>query len=90
MGNREALQAPPQGAEVISMSRCHQCGGYGHRPQPAAPRTAPPPVASTRTLMCTKCGGLLDDHEIFGECYPEAYLGESPPLMVRNGRLVAI
>jgi hypothetical protein len=40
--------------------------------------------------MCTKCGGLLDDHEMFGECYREAYLGESPPLVVRDGRLVAV
>jgi hypothetical protein len=40
--------------------------------------------------MCTKCDTPLDGHEMFGECYPEAYLGESPPLVVRNGRLVAV
>jgi hypothetical protein len=40
--------------------------------------------------MCAKCGGPLDDHEIFGGCFTEAYLGESPPLVVRNGRLVAV
>jgi hypothetical protein len=84
------LQVVTCGVEDIYMSRCHQCGGYGHRPQPAAPRTAPPPVVSTRTLMCAKCGDPLDGHELFGECFPQEYLGESPPLGVLNGRLVAV
>jgi hypothetical protein len=49
-----------------------------------------PPLASKPMLMCAKCGDPLDGHEMFGECFPEAYLGESPPLVVRNGRLVAV
>jgi hypothetical protein len=40
--------------------------------------------------MCAKCGGPLDDHEIFGGCFPEACLDESPSLAVRDGRLVAV
>jgi hypothetical protein len=40
--------------------------------------------------VCAKCGDPLDGHEMFTECLPEGYLGESPPLVVLNGRLVAI
>ena len=72
------------------MSRCQQCGGDGHRPQPPAPRKAPPPVVSTRTLKCAKCGTPLADHEMFGACFPAGFLGECPPLVMRNGRLVAV
>ena len=86
---REALQAAPPGVEDSYMSQCHQCGGYGYTPQPAAPRNTPPPFASNGKLMCATCGDPLDGHEMFGECFPETYLGESPPLIMRNGRLVA-
>jgi hypothetical protein len=87
---REALQALPSGVEDIRMSRCHQSEEFGHSPRPAASRTTRPPLASKPTVMCAKCGDPLDGHEMFGECFPEAYLGESPPLVVRNGRLVAV
>jgi hypothetical protein len=40
--------------------------------------------------MCATCGDPLDGHDMFGECFPAACLGESPPLVVRNGRLVAV
>jgi hypothetical protein len=40
--------------------------------------------------MCAECGDPLDGHEVFGERLPESCLGESPPLVVRNGRLVAV
>ena len=40
--------------------------------------------------MCATCGGPLDGHDMFGECFPAAFLGESPPLVVRDGRLVAV
>jgi hypothetical protein len=33
---------------------------------------------------------LSDLSVMFGECLPEAYLGESSSLVVRNGRLVAV
>jgi hypothetical protein len=82
------LQTLTFGVEDISMSRCHQCGGDGHSPQPPMPRNVPPPVVSTRMIKCAKCGDPLDGHEMFGACFPEAHLGESPPLIVRNGRLV--
>jgi len=72
------------------MSLSHQRGAYGHIPQPAAPRTTPPVPVSTREIMCATCGGPLDGHDMFGEGFPEAYLGESPPLAVRNGHLVAV
>lgn len=72
------------------MSLSYQRGGYGHTPQPAAPRITPPVPVSTRTITCAKCGDPLDGHDMFGECFPEAYLGESPPLAVRNGHLVAV
>ena len=71
------------------MSTCYQCGGYGHNPQPAVPHTPPLPVESTRTLSCAKCGDLLDDHEMFGECFPIGYLGESSTLL-HQGRLIAV
>jgi hypothetical protein len=72
------------------MSRCHQHSRYGQASQPATPWTTPPSGVSKETLMCVKCGDPLDGHEMFGECLPESYLGESPPLVVRNGRLVAV
>lgn len=72
------------------MSLCHQFDAYGHDPQPSAPRDMPPSVPSNRRLMCGKCGDPLDGHEMFGECFPEAYLGGSPPLIVRDGRIVAV
>ena len=40
--------------------------------------------------MCATCGGPLDGHDMFGECFPQVCLGESPPLVVRDGRLVAV
>jgi hypothetical protein len=49
----------------------------------------PPSVPSNGTLMCTKCGTPLDGHEMFGECFPQEYLGESPPLLIRDGRIIA-
>lgn len=78
------------GVENIRMSLSHQRNGYGHTPQPAAPRTTPPVPMSTRTILCATCAGPLDGHEMFGECLPAACLGESPPLVMRDGRLVAI
>jgi hypothetical protein len=87
---RCGLQVPRLGVEEISMSRCHQCGGYGHRSQPAAPPTPPPPVVSTRTLMCAKCDTPLDDHDLFGECFPhDEYLRESSVLL-HQGHLIAV
>ena len=86
---REGLQGAPPGVEDTGMSLSHQRGGYGHSRQPAATRTTAPPV-STRAIMCAKCGGPLDGHEMFGLCFPEAYLGESPPLAVRNGHIVPV
>lgn len=46
-------------------------------------------MASIRTIMCATCGGLLDGHDVFDECFPQDILGESPPLVVQDGRLVA-
>ena len=40
--------------------------------------------------MCATCGGLLDGRDVFDECFPQDIPGESPPLVVRNGRLVAV
>ena len=84
------LRALTFGVEDISMSRCHQCGGDDHSRQSPVPRDVPPSVVPTRMIKCAKCAAPLDDHEIFGECFPEAHLGESPPLTVSKGRLVAV
>jgi hypothetical protein len=40
--------------------------------------------------MCETCGDPLEGHDMFGECFPQEYLGESPPLVMRNGQLVAV
>jgi hypothetical protein len=87
---REALQTVPVGVEDICMSRFHQFDRYGRSPQPVVPRTTPPKDAFRRKLRCAKCAAPLDGHEMFGECFPTAHLGESLPLTVRNGRLVAV
>jgi hypothetical protein len=87
---REALQTAPAGVEYIRMSRSYQHGEYGRSPQSGGRPAPQPPVALKRTLMCAKCGDPLDGHELLGDCLPAAYLGESPPLVVRNGRLVAV
>ena len=83
------LQVEAVSVEDISMSRCYQCGGYGHSPQPPAPRKTPTPVVSTRTLMCKKCDTPLDDHDMFGECFPHEYLRESSVLLHR-AHLIAV
>jgi hypothetical protein len=41
-------------------------------------------VSSSNTLT------LSDFSVVFGVCFPTAHLGESPPLGVLNGRLVAV
>ena len=87
---REALQGAPPGVEDIRMVLSHECGAYGHSSHPAAPSTPAPIPVSTRTIMCATCGGPLDGHDMFGECSPAACLGESPPLVVRDGRPVAV
>ena len=84
------LQALTFGVENIRMSRCHQLDGYGQSSQLAERQTTPASVASNRKLMCAKYGDPLNGHEMFGECFPQEILGGSPPLMVRNGRLVAV
>jgi hypothetical protein len=71
------------------MSRCHQCGGYGHRAQPAVPHTPPPPLVSTQTLMCARCGDPLDGHLMFSGCFPHGYLKESS-LLLHRVRLIAV
>ena len=38
----------------------------------------------------TEVSEHFDGHGIFGECFPDVYLGESPPQVVRSGRLVAV
>jgi hypothetical protein len=83
------LQIRAAAVEDICMSRCYQCGGYGHSPQPPAPRKTPTPVESTRTLLCKRCDAPLDDHEMFGECFPHQYLRESSVLLHR-GHLIAV
>ena len=90
-GFLEALQGTPTGVEGVRMSRCHHFNGYGrHSRQPTVPWTTQLPPVSTQKLMCAKCGDPLDGHEMFGKCFPQEYLGESPPLVVRNGRLAAL
>jgi hypothetical protein len=71
------------------MSLSHQCGAYGHRPQPSAPRTTAPPV-STRTIMCATCGDLLDGHEMFGECFPHDNYPLESSVLLHQGHLVAV
>jgi len=46
-------------------------------------------LVSTRTLRCARCGDLLDDHELFGECFPHGCLKESS-LELHRVRLVAV
>jgi hypothetical protein len=87
--SRQGLQNVAVGVEEVHMGTCHQCGGYGHRPQPPVPRTPQPPLVSTRTLMCARCGDPLDGHQMFSECFPHGYLIESSVLLHR-GRLVAV
>jgi len=53
------------------------------------PRTPQPPVVSTRTLLCARCGDPLDGHQLFGECFPDGYLNESSA-EVHDGRFVAV
>lgn len=72
------------------MRRCYEVDGYGRKSQPSASQRTQPPVVSIPMLMCTKCGTPLDGHEMFGECFPQEVLGESPPLAVRDGRIVAV
>jgi hypothetical protein len=72
------------------MSRCNQFDGYGRNSQPVVPRKMSSRVRSNRTLMCAKCDTPLDGHEMFGECFPDAYLGESPPLVEVNQRLFGL
>jgi hypothetical protein len=83
------LQVSAAAVEDSDMGKCHQCGGYGHRPQPPVPQTPQPPLVSTRTLMCAKCGVPLDDHDIFSECFPHGYLKESS-LLLHRARLIAV
>jgi predicted amidophosphoribosyltransferase len=48
------------------------------------PRQPQPPLVSTRTIMCAKCGTPLEGHEMFGECFPhDDYLRESSALLHR-------
>jgi hypothetical protein len=88
-GCGEVLQDARASVEEISMSRCHQCGGYGHRAQPAVPHTPPPPLVSTQTLMCARCGDPLDGHLMFSGCFPHGYLKESS-LLLHRVRLIAV
>ena len=40
--------------------------------------------------MCATCGGPLDGHDMFGECFPhDEYVGESSVLL-HQGHLVAV
>ena len=84
-----ALQILPAAVEDICMSRCYQCGGYGHSPQLPVPRKPPSPVISTRTLMCKRCNTPLDDHTMFGECFPDEYLRQSS-ILLHRGHLIAV
>lgn len=87
--DRWGLQILTMCVEETRMSRCHQCGGYGHRPQPSVPRQPPPPLVSTQTLMCARCGDPLDEHLMFSECFPHGYLKESS-LLLHRARLIAV
>ena len=79
-----------QTSKQMPMSRCHQCGGYGHRPQSSVPQTPQRPLVSTRTLRCAKCDDPLDDHDMFGACFPhDQYLRESSVLL-HHGHLIAV
>ena len=89
-GGREGLQGWPCGVKDFPRSRCHQCGGDGHSRQSSAPPTPPPPVVSTRTLTCAKCDTPMDDHYLFGACFPhDMYLRESSVLL-HQGHLIAV
>lgn len=83
------LQIGTPAVDDISMSRCHQCGGYGHSPQPPSPRKPAPPVESTRMLVCVTCGDALDDHAMFGVCFPQESLRESS-ILLHRGHLIAV
>jgi len=39
--------------------------------------------------MCKRCDTPLDDHDMFGECFPHEYLRESSVLLHR-GHLIAV
>ena len=87
--SQQGLQVRADSVEDTSMSRCYQCGGYGHSPQSPAPRKTPPPVVSTRALMCKRCGIALDDHEMFGACFPQQRVQETSVLL-HQGHLIAV
>jgi hypothetical protein len=46
-------------------------------------------VVSTRTLICKRCDTPLDDHAMFGACFPHDYLRESSVLLHR-AHLIAV
>ena len=79
-----------QTSKQMPMSRCHQCGGYGHRPQSPVPQTPQPPLVPTRTLRCAKCDVFLDDHEMFGECFPRAHYLRESSVLLHQGHLIAV
>jgi len=46
-------------------------------------------LTPTRKLRCTRCGGILSDHEMFGACYDVPTKG-SPSSLVKRGVLSGV
>ena len=40
-------------------------------------------------LMCVSCGDALDDHAMFGACFPQESLRESS-ILLHQGHLIAV